>query len=511
MTEQTACYRRENIEDFLFNPLIEALPEPLEPADIITTLMTGAPYSRTDREGSVSRRLLLTQRIAQFHQPMAWDADIFNRIDRSIRWGYAERNPLLSGYAYELSMIDTVFTGRGNFAYMKTYHPHTYGFSILGISGIGKTTTIEGILSLYPQVIHHQSYHHIPFILDQIVWLKLDCPCDGSLKGLCLDFFRSIDSLLDTEYCYQYGTKHTTLDRMLTAMTKLCSTYSIGLLVIDEIQSLCTAAKGVPQKVLNFLVRLVNTIGVPVITIGTPKALSILQDEFQQAKRGSGQGDALWERMKEDGVWDVFCRALWVYQYTGKDIPLTDEMKAALYYESQGIAFIAVHLYKLVQEDAILSGKESFTADDLHRIASKKMRLTEPMRTAMRNGTEVDLRQYVDITPFSSSDYADNYSVAAESVSPAKEPVVPPEISIQEEAVYTLMGMGLDHGQAESYVYRILADDKSDAKKASAVARKAFMRFLEDEEHPSGKKDKGLLSTTGYDGLLEKGLIDEHI
>ena len=80
---------------------------------------------------------------------------------------------------------------------------------------------------------------------------------------------------------------------------------------------------------------LVNTIGIPVIMIGTPKALSILQNEFQQAKRGSGQGDALWERMPTDTSWDLFCRAIWTYQYTKGHIPFATGMKDALYEVAQ--------------------------------------------------------------------------------------------------------------------------------------------------------------------------------
>ena len=38
---------------------------------------------------------------------------------------------------------------------------------------------------------------------------------------------------------------------------------------------------------LNFFVTLVNTIGLPVVMIGTTKAMSILQGEFRQARRGA--------------------------------------------------------------------------------------------------------------------------------------------------------------------------------------------------------------------------------
>ena len=263
-----ALYRDEFLDEFRFNPLIEALPPPFEPGDAITKLMIRPPYSDNERQCPSSYRQLLTQRIVRLHQPMEREVDVFGRIDRCIRWGYADRSPLSPAYAAQLAAGHTASVNSGGLNYTGSYHPHTYGFSILGISGIGKSTTVETILSLYPQVIRHAAYRDIPLHMHQISWIKLDCSCDGSLKGLCMDFFRELDDLLSTDYCRQYSSRRATLDQMMVAMSRLCVSHNIGVLIIDEIQNLCTAQKGVPEKVLNFFVTLVNTIGVPwILTI----------------------------------------------------------------------------------------------------------------------------------------------------------------------------------------------------------------------------------------------------
>ena len=501
-----AHYRDETLDEFRFNPLIEATPASFEPGDAIAKLMIRPPYSDSDRECPSSYRQLLTQRIVRLHQPMEREVDVFGRIDRCIRWGYADRNPLSPSYAAQLAAGMSASVSGGSLNYSGGYHPHTYGFSILGISGIGKSTTVESILSLYPQVIRHTEYRGIPLVMHQVSWLKIDCSCDGSLKGLCMDFFRELDDLLGTSYSEQYSSRRATLDRMMIAMSRLCVSHNVGVLIIDEIQNLCSAQKGVPEKVLNFFVTLVNTIGVPVIMIGTPKALSILQNEFQQAKRGSGQGDALWERMPNDISWDLFCRAIWTYQYTKGRVPFTSGMKDALYEEAQGIPFLAVHIYKLVQEDAILSGKEAFSEKDLHRIASEKMGLTKPMREAMKAGKEVDLKQYIDITPFSFSDYKDNYSIAAEAKSPAAAP--PKEATAQETATVTLMGLGLSCEEARSFVCTAIAEDKSGCLAAPVIARKAYQMYLTESVN-EGSASTPLSGLCGYDSVREAGMIDE--
>ncbi|WP_217582127.1 ATP-binding protein, partial [Lysinibacillus sp. GbtcB16] len=102
---------------------------------------------------------------------------------------------------------------------------------------------------------------------------------------------------------------------MLQHMTHLASLHAIGILIIDEIQHLNLSKSGGSDKMLNFFVTLVNTIGIPVVMVGTNKAISILQSEFRQARRGSGQGDMVWGQMPKDDTWDLFVEGMWDYQW----------------------------------------------------------------------------------------------------------------------------------------------------------------------------------------------------
>lgn len=505
MKPQKAEYRKESIEEFRNNPLTEALPPRQSPRNAVKCLMVRPPYSKEDRNAPVEDRLAFTQRIARIHQPLEMEMDVFQRIDRCIRWSYADRNPL------DPSHVEKFIDGRnrggdGSMNYTGKRHPHTYGFSILGVSGLGKSSSVETILNYYPQVIRHSSYRGIPFEATQIVWMKLDCPSDGRPKALCLSCFKMLDKLVGTNYYNQYS--RSTLDAMLTTMSSLCDAYHIGVLLIDEIQHLCMAKSGVSASVLNFLVSIVNQTGIPVITIGTPKALAILQDDFQQAKRGSGQGDSLWERMKEDESWKLFCRALWPYQYTAKKIPFTAKMSSALYEEALGIPFLAVHIYKLAQEEAILSGRESFQAGDFRDIARKKMGLTAPMRAAIRSGKDLDLMKYMDITPFSAADYLDNYSVAAEAQSPVKGPEKK-AIPVIDQATAVLTGLGLSYSEAKKYVL-IAAARHPESNKCSTIAVDAY-ELYQKQGAPASETGGGgsLASLTGYNDAKDAGLIDE--
>ena len=141
---------------------------------------------------------------------------------------------------------------------------------------------------------------------------------------------------MGTDYFPRYTKSRYTVDVLMVLMTQLVNLYQIGILVIDEIQHLSLAKGGGSEKMLNFFVTLVNTIGIPVVMIGTTKAMSILQSEFRQARRGSGQGDLLWDRMQNDLSWEIFVTSMWKHQWTRSKIPLTEEMRNISVKESRG-------------------------------------------------------------------------------------------------------------------------------------------------------------------------------
>ena len=115
----------------------------------------------------------------------------------AIKSGYTSRNPLSPGYYQDLTKLASSVAGRsGPINTLQLSNAQAPGFSIIGSSGTGKTTAINNILSvLFPQKILHEEYKGRPFPHLQTVWMKLTCPYDGGVKGLCIEFFREFDLL----------------------------------------------------------------------------------------------------------------------------------------------------------------------------------------------------------------------------------------------------------------------------------------------------------------------------
>ncbi|WP_096186324.1 ATP-binding protein [Evansella halocellulosilytica] len=394
-----AEYGEQVIEEYSGNPFIEALPSILSTEEAIEKMAIYAEYNSKERMLDKHYRIHLVQRLFQCFQPLWIHLDLESRISRVIRQGYLARNPFRTGYAQGLQEGHRNINGlQSELSNNSVFRTTAAGFTIIGVSGMGKTTALNRILSLYPQVIVHKDYNGINFSMYQLVWLKLDCPFDSSLRGLALEFFRKVDDLLGTEYHKKFGLGRKTINDMLVIMSQIARNTGLGVLVIDEIQHLSKAKSGGDQKMLNFFVTLVNTIGVPVILVGTPAGLSILQSEFRQARRGSGQGDMIWDRLKNNQNWDLLINALWDYQWTRQQIPLTDDFKNILYEESQGIIDISVKLYAMAQIETIMTGKEEVLPETISQVASKHLQLVKPMIQALKSGNISKIAKFEDIS-----------------------------------------------------------------------------------------------------------------
>ncbi len=398
MTNENAV----TLPEYARNPFIAKLPSLKTQKAMYKDLLAEPLFDERECEYPPHLRKHCIARLAKCFLPQARQVELADRFSLLLRQGYLGRDPLTHDYLRHLHNGIERIEGKSLEAKVSQPVKNTASsFALLGCPGVGKTLAVNRVLDQYPQTIQHDT----PFSLIQIVWLRLEAPALGSLKQLCLDFFQSIDTLIGTDYVKRYAIG-TSVEQMLVHMAHVAHLHALGVLVIDEIQHLRGAKIGA-EPLMKFLVKLVNTIGVPVVPIGTLGALPILQGSFSQARRSTGLGSLLWDRMEPGPAWNQFLGKLWKYQWTYPRTDLTDELNAAIYDESQGVADLAVKLFMLAQlrlvgiSEMRKGMSELLTPALIRTVAKEEFAMVAPMIQALRANDPQDLKKYDDLRSLS--------------------------------------------------------------------------------------------------------------
>ena len=397
----TAIYRDTGVEAYKANPLIEALPPLLDAYDATLDLKATLKFEASDlAQSRVIRAHNICRIQDDFFQPLSSHMALNERVSIMIRGGYVGRNPR-NGMLQRHLQNGYERVQRGELSAFRYGDVGSTAQSLLliGCSGCGKTTSLKRILSAYPQVIYHPEMN-----LEQVVYLKIDCSHNGSLKEICLNFFRALDRALGENYEKRYGLKKHGIETMLALMAQIANAHALGLLVIDEIQHLSRSKSGGSQEMLNFFVTMVNTIGVPVMLIGTPKARDIFEADLRSARRGAGFGAIYWEPMPQyvkgapNNEWIGFTNNLWKLQLLQKrDLLLSDDIRALWFDLSQGVMDIVVKLFILAQLRALAIGKERITTGLLQQVYDDDLIPVHPMLDALRSGIPERIARYSDL------------------------------------------------------------------------------------------------------------------
>ncbi|MEH7355406.1 ATP-binding protein [Neobacillus drentensis] len=498
---EVANYKQQQVVDFKGNPLIEALPDILSPEEAFDALSYYPDYDEQERFLPSHIRYHAIPRLNRFFQPVMQHLDLEQRFSRLLRHGYISRNPFTPCFNKSLSIGHQQLHGLET---KNDIRSTASSMTLMGFSGIGKTTAIERVLSLYPQLLIHKH----PLNITQVVWLKLNCPHDGSLKSLCMDFFLKMDQLVGSNYYERFGSRRHSISSMVTRMGQIARLHCVGALVIDEIQHLLATRDNSSEKMMNFFVTLVNEIGVPVMMIGTMRAKSVLQQDFRQARRGSGQGDMVWQQMEKNDDWDLLIESIWEYQWLQKKVELTDELNQAIYDESQGIVDIAVKLFALSQGRAIETGLETITPLLISKVAKDDLKLVQPMLKALKDGRLTELEKYEDIMPMDIADYLKRHESKIDlraSIQKKKEQIAEKrkgqKTSLVEKVTLTLINLNIESTFAEKCAVKAINELPGSSQ--AEITGRALQILTEKKENKKTKIDTS--KTSELQLIIDKG------
>lgn len=390
-----ADYNLTGMSQYDGNPLIESLPSILSDVDVVRRI-GNMPPRPDEAERALDPKLRghginrMKDVVVPFHIHLKLE-DLFSQL---IRYGYTGRNPLHASSVRHRLPSSAEIKGHG---FMSTAETLT----LIGLSGMGKSTALNSIAKLYPQVIRHSKYKRQIFIETQVVWLKIDCPHDGSLRGFCAAFFSSLDDALGVVKYSERSAINSSISVMLQRISQLCKAYFIGALIIDEMQHLCSSRGGKDrEKLLNFFVQLSNDAGVPLVYVGTNAMLPLFSGVVRNARRAAGMGPIAFDRFPEgDPYWEHLVSQLWAYDWTRTPVPLTGELLSKIYDLTQGDTDFLVKLLQLAQRHAIWENIASITPALLQEVYDDQMAILHKPIEALRSGDPLQIADFEDLMP----------------------------------------------------------------------------------------------------------------
>lgn len=240
-------------------------------------------------------------------------------------------------------------------------------FTIIGTSGIGKSSAISRAISLITEnriIETDKPYTKI------IPCLIVQCPFDSSVKGLLLEILRKVDEELGTDhYIHAVKSRASTTDMLIGAVSSIALN-NIGMLVVDEIQNVVNSKNG--KSLIGALTQLINNSGISICMVGTPESTVFFEQAMQLARRSVG---LQYTTMKYDEYFQSFCKIIFKYQFLKNQTEITAAITEWLYEHSAGVVSVVVSLIHDAQEIAILTGKEVLNLDTLNEAYQQRLSL----------------------------------------------------------------------------------------------------------------------------------------
>ncbi len=340
------------------NSIIELLPEMKAGDALISALSVLPAYDANIRSQNEAVRLIALSDLYKIYIPSPMTTEIYSKLYLA----------LLRSLQKKMTKTAVIQQNQNYKAIQQQEYSGIMGgsdsFTIIGNSGIGKSSAISRSLSLLQADGIIETEKPYTKIIPCVV---VQCPFDSSVKGLLLEILRKVDEVLGSDY-YKNALKIRVTTDMLIGSVSQVAINHIGLLVVDEIQNVVNSKNG--KSLVGMLTQLINNSGISICMVGTPESSLFFERAMQLARRSLG---LQYQSLECDRYFYDFCCTLFSYQYTKQKVEISDAIIEWLYEHSGGIVSVVVSLIHDAQEIAILNGKEVLNIETLNEAYKKRL------------------------------------------------------------------------------------------------------------------------------------------
>lgn len=344
----------------MIDELVSAIPRMKQGEELRIALTDVPEYRDSIRKMSEAERLIALSNLYDIYLPSEMSLEIYSKL-------YLALLRSLQKKGTKTAAMQQVENRK---AIMQTESRGIIGgsdsFTIIGDSGIGKSSAINKSISL---ITENRIVELRDPMIKIIPCVVVQCPFDSSVKGLLLEILRKVDEIIDTKYCSNALRARATTDMLIGSVSQVALNH-IGMLVVDEIQNVVNSKNG--KTLIGSLTQLINNSGISICMVGTPECMPFFAQAMQLARRSMGLN---YGAMSYDDDFYDLCKTLWSYNYVQNDTEFTEATCAWLYEHSGGITSVVVSLIHDAQELAILTGEESLNLKTLNEAYRKRHEL----------------------------------------------------------------------------------------------------------------------------------------
>ena len=338
---------------------IENMPEMKSGQELISALTVLPEYDDSIRNENQAIRLMQLSDLYRMYIPSSMSLEIYSKLYLALL-----RSLQKKGTQAAVRQKYENYKRIQNQDYRGIIGGLGYSFTIIGTSGIGKSSAISRAIELITEnkmiEIEEPYTKIIPCVIVQ-------CPFDSSVKSLLLEILRKVDEALETHYYQNALRARATTDMLIGSVSQVALNH-IGMLIVDEIQNVVNSKNG--KSLIGSLTQLINNSGISICMVGTPECTPFFEQALQLARRSVG---LQYQNMPYDAYFESFCKILFEYQYTKERTEPSPAIYEWLYEHSAGILSIVVSLIHDAQEIAILSGKERLDMETLNEAYSQRL------------------------------------------------------------------------------------------------------------------------------------------
>jgi hypothetical protein len=355
------------------NKLSSYLPNMLTGEELVQTMTVLPDYSREICSQGPAARLLALESLSNLYLPSMMTQEIYSKIYLAMVHSLDKKNT-----------IEAIRQSNLNFRRMQGLNytgvlGGSDAFSIIGPSGIGKTTTIQKSMELAGgnRIIETKD----PYT-EIIPCISVQCPHDRSIRSLLLAILQEIDKAMDTDHYEKAIRAKASVDVLIGHVSQQLMLHG-ALLIIDECQNLCSdgvlRGQSSGSKLISALTQLINSTGISICLVGLPETMNVLGGEMQLARRNIG---LYYQALPYDSYFQRLCETLFQYQCVATPTNLTEGLLTWIYEHSGGIIAVTVSLIKEAQQIAILDGSETLSIVSLSKAYSSRMQSIRPFISA---------------------------------------------------------------------------------------------------------------------------------